>query len=68
MRVYITISNDNNNKNILLVDDDKDILYTLFDIYLKSMGYTIVSFFNPVEALNNFNNNFTNQIFVIADY
>ena len=62
-----TISNDNSNKYILLVDDDKDIVYT-FDMYLKSIGYTIVSFINPVEALNYFNKNFTNCILVITDY
>jgi hypothetical protein len=41
------------------VDDDKDIIYH-FDIYLKSIGYSTVSFVNPVEALNYFNKNFTN--------
>lgn len=59
--------NNNNNKYILLVDDDKDTVFT-FDIYLKSIGYTTVSFVNPVEALNYFNKNFTNCILVIADY
>ena len=43
-------NNNNNNKYILLVDDDKDTIYT-FDRYVKSIGYTIVSFVNPVEAL-----------------
>jgi len=62
-----TISNDNNNKYILLVDDAKDIVYT-FDIYLKSIGYTTVSFVNPVEALNYFNKNSSNCILVITDY
>jgi CheY-like chemotaxis protein len=51
-----------------LVDDDKDILYTLFDIYLKSIGDTTVSFVNPVEALNYFNKDFTNFILVITEY
>ena len=62
-----TISNDNNNKYILLVDDAKDIVYT-FDIYLKSIGYTTVSFVNPVEALDYFNKNSSNCILVITDY
>src|SRR5688500_6340298 len=62
----LTISNYNN-KYILLVDDAKDIVYT-FDIYLKSIGYTTVSFVNPVEALNYFNKNFSNCILVITDY
>jgi CheY-like chemotaxis protein len=39
-----------------------------FDIYLKSIGYPIVSFVNPVEALNYFNKNFTKYILVITDY
>jgi CheY-like chemotaxis protein len=59
--------NNNSNKYILLIDDDKDTVYT-FDIYLKSIGFTIVSFVNPVEALNYFNKNFTNCSLVITDY
>ena len=43
-------NHNNNNKYILLVDDDQDTIFT-FDLYLKSIGYTIISFFNPVEAL-----------------
>ena len=62
-----TISNDNSNKYILLVDDAKDIVYT-FDIYLKSIGYHTVSFVNPIEALDYFNQNFSNCILVITDY
>jgi CheY-like chemotaxis protein len=61
--------NNNNNKNkyILLVDDDKDTIFT-FDLYLKSIGYTIVSFVNPVEALDYFNKNFADCSLVITDY
>jgi CheY-like chemotaxis protein len=50
-----------------LVDDAKDTVYT-FDVYLKSLGYSTISFVNPVEALNYFNKNFTNCILVITDY
>jgi CheY-like chemotaxis protein len=50
-----------------LVDDAKDIVYT-FEIYLKSIGYTTISFVNPIEALDYFNKNFTNCILVITDY
>jgi CheY-like chemotaxis protein len=49
------------------VDDDKDIVYT-FDIYLKSIGYSTVSFVNPVEALNYFSTSFSNCVLVITDY
>jgi CheY-like chemotaxis protein len=61
--------NNNNNKNkyILLVDDDKDTIFT-FDLYLKSIGYTIVSFVNPVEALDYFNKNFAGCSLVITDF
>ena len=62
-----SIENNNNNKYILLIDDDKDTIFT-FDLYLKSIGYTIVSFVNPVEALDYFNNNFTDYSLVITDY
>jgi CheY-like chemotaxis protein len=37
-------------------------------MYLKSIGYSIVSFINPVEALDYFKKNFTNCILVITDY
>ncbi len=71
MGISITIANlnknNNNNKYILLVDDDKDIVY-LFDEYLQSIGYPTVSFVNPVEALNYFNQNFANCALVITDY
>jgi CheY-like chemotaxis protein len=35
---------------------------------LKSIGYSTVSFVNPVEALDYFNKNSTNCILVITDY
>jgi CheY-like chemotaxis protein len=35
---------------------------------LKSIGYTIVSFVNPVEALDYFNKNFADCSLVITDY
>ena len=35
---------------------------------MKSFGYTTVSFVNPVEALNYFNQNPTNCALVITDY
>jgi response regulator RpfG family c-di-GMP phosphodiesterase len=59
----------NNNKYILLVDDEKDILF-LYNEWLKSDDYQIVSFDNPVEALNylNKNDNTSNCSLVIADY
>ena len=60
-------NNNNNNKYILLVDDDKDTIFT-FELYLKSIGYTIVSFVNPVEALDYFNKNFADCSLVITDF
>ena len=50
-----------------MVDDEKDIVFT-FDLYMKSIGYSIVSFVDPVEALSYFNKNFANCILVITDY
>ncbi len=35
---------------------------------MKSIGYSTVSFVNPVEALNYFNKNFTKCALVITDY
>jgi len=52
-----------------LVDDEKDILF-LYREWLKSEGYKIVSFDNPVEALDylNKNDNISNCSLVITDY
>ncbi|WP_458743491.1 response regulator [Candidatus Nitrosocosmicus sp. T] len=41
--------------NILIIDDDKDILFTFTSI-IKSQGYSAKSFSNPFEALNDFSN------------
>ena len=52
-----------------MVDDEKDILF-LYREWLKSEGYKIVSFDNPVEALDylNKNDNISNCSLVITDY
>jgi CheY-like chemotaxis protein len=50
-----------------LVDDYQDTLYT-FELYLKSIEYSTISFNDPVEALNYFNKNISNCILVITDY
>jgi CheY-like chemotaxis protein len=62
-------NNNNNNKYILLVDDEKDIIF-VYSECLKSDDYQIVSFDNPVEALNylNINGNISNCLLVITDY
>ncbi|HEX2406584.1 MAG TPA: response regulator, partial [Nitrososphaeraceae archaeon] len=64
--IYDIIGNKNN-RYILLVDYDKDIVFT-FDMYLKSIGYTIVSFVNHVEALYYFNKYFADCSLIITDY
>jgi response regulator RpfG family c-di-GMP phosphodiesterase len=50
-----------------LVDDEKDVL-DLFSEYLKSNGYNIISFDNPVKALEYFYENTNNCSVVITDY
>ena len=62
-------NNKNNNKYVLLVDDEKDILF-LYSECLKSDGYQTISFDNPIEALNylNKNDNISNCSLVITDY
>ena len=52
---------------ILLVDDEKDIL-ELFSEYLTSNGFNIISFDNPVKALEYFYKNPNNCSLVITDY
>ena len=68
----MSIDNNANNlyddtKYILLVDDEKDIL-DLFTEYLTSNGLIIISFQNPIEALNFLNSNINNCSLVITDY
>jgi CheY-like chemotaxis protein len=62
-------NNNNNNKYILLVDDEEDIIF-VYSECLKSDDYQIVSFDNPVQALNylNINGNISNCLLVITDY
>jgi response regulator RpfG family c-di-GMP phosphodiesterase len=50
-----------------LVDDEKDIL-DLFREYLTSNGFNIISFDNPVKALEYFYKNPNNCSLVITDY
>jgi response regulator RpfG family c-di-GMP phosphodiesterase len=50
-----------------LVDDEKDIL-DLFSEYLSSNGYNVISFNNPIYALEYFNQNIRNCSLVITDY
>lgn len=52
-RKRINQNKNNTSFNILLIDDDKDILFT-YSAIIKSQGFTITSFSNPYEALNDF--------------
>ena len=50
-----------------MVDDEKDIL-DLFSEYLSSNGYNVISFNNPIYALEYFYQNISNCSLVITDY
>ena len=52
-RKRINQNKNNSSFNILLIDDDKDILFT-YSAIIKSQGFTITSFSNPYKALNDF--------------
>jgi class 3 adenylate cyclase/ActR/RegA family two-component response regulator len=52
-RKRINQNKNNSSYNILLIDDDKDILFT-YSSMIKSQGFTITSFSDPYEALNDF--------------
>lgn len=54
-RKLIKQHRDNASFNILIIDDDKDILFTFTSI-IRSQGYLVKSFSNPYEALNDFSN------------
>ncbi|HYJ02328.1 MAG TPA: response regulator [Nitrososphaeraceae archaeon] len=50
-----------------MVEDERDVL-NLFSEYLKSNGYNIIAFDNPVKALEYFYENTDNCSVVITDY
>ena len=58
---------NNTDNYILLVDDEKDVL-ALFDEYLTASGFNIISFDNPVKALEYFYENTNNCSVVSTDY
>jgi response regulator RpfG family c-di-GMP phosphodiesterase len=58
---------NNTDNYILLVDDEKDVL-ALFDEYLTASRFNIISFDNPVKALEYFYENTNNCSLVITDY
>ena len=58
---------NNTDNYILLVDDEKDVL-ALFDEYLIASGFNIISYDNPVKALEYFYENTNNCSVVITDY
>jgi len=45
--------NVKSNRNIMLVDDEPDVLYT-YKCFLSSRGYNVITFTNPREALIHF--------------
>ena len=58
---------NNTDNYILLVDDEKDVL-ALFNEYLTASRFNIISFDNPVKALEYFYENTNNCSLVITDY
>jgi len=52
-RKRINQNRNNSSFNILLIDDDKDILFT-YSAIIKSQGFKITSFSNPYKALDDF--------------
>jgi len=52
-RKRINQNRNNSSFNILLIDDDKDILFT-YSAIIKSQGFIITSFSNPYKALDDF--------------
>ena len=50
------IKRTNNNKKIMIIDDDIDIT-NLFSTFLEYNGYIVNAYTNPVEAFHNFRKN-----------
>ena len=69
-RIILTNNIERKQNYILLIDDEDDIL-NLFCDCLQAVGYNIVVFDNPLDALNYLNkdeNIITNCSLIITDY
>ena len=55
-RIGILDIKSNNNKKIMIIDDDIDIT-NLFSTFLEYNGYIVNAYTNPVEAFHNFTKN-----------
>ena len=55
-----------NSKSILLVDDEPDIV-NLFTDLLNKEDYDVISFTNPLKALEHYKTNFSRYGLVISD-
>lgn len=53
-------------KCILLIDDDQDLLF-LYTNSLEKEGFKVVSFYDPLNALREFNKNYDKYDAVITD-
>ncbi|MDP9490438.1 MAG: response regulator, partial [Thermoproteota archaeon] len=60
------LSSKLNEKFIMVVDDEQDILL-LFDDYLRSKGFTVKTFQNPIEALTEFQFAHSSCSLIISD-
>jgi DNA-binding response OmpR family regulator len=49
------------NSRIMIIDDDEDTT-NLFNLYLEYNGYNVDAYTNPIDALNNFNQQSHNLI------
>ena len=54
-------------KSILLVEDDEE-LTRIFVTFLKRKGLDVVSYLNPLQALENFEMNIDKYSLVLTDY
>jgi DNA-binding response OmpR family regulator len=52
----VNTKNNNKNKKIMIIDDDKDIT-NLFSTFLEYNGYSVDAYTNPVDAFHNFTKN-----------
>jgi CheY-like chemotaxis protein len=65
-RVLFSDKNDTNNKRIILVDDEQDILFT-YKAFLKDYNYQVISFTDPSRALTYIRDhrNFTDLLVIL---
>ena len=61
-----TFDNRKSNTSIMIVDDDADILFT-YNVFLRSRGYNVKTFSDPIQALRHFAEESSSYDLIVLD-